>query len=155
MFKFRPLRAFVFSNLTITSLQTTSPLTTTSFPDPTRSFGPFQLLPTESSVDLKLFKSEKKVKNEVNGDTSLPPSILQEMIAPADNPLLSTRSTPVVTIATVMSCVSVAFTFVIIMFEIWPCMLWRILLDETFRHSLLCEASSENALIVSTPAILD
>ena len=57
-------------------------------------------------------------KNEVNGDTSLPPSILQEMIAPADNPLLSTRSTPVVTIATVMSCVSVAFTFVIIMFEI-------------------------------------
>ena len=149
-----PSRAFEFSNLTTTSLQTTSPFTTISFPAPTRSLGPFQLLPTESSVDLKLFKSEKNVKNEVNGDTSFPPSILHEMIAPADSPSASTSRTPVVTIATVMSWVSVAFTLVIIMLEIWPWILWRILLDETFRHSRRCEASSENALIVSMPAIL-
>jgi hypothetical protein len=34
-------------------------------------------------------------------------------------------------------------------------MLWRILLDETFLHSLLWEASRENAFMVSIPATLD
>ena len=43
----------------------------------------------------------------------------------------------------------------LIILEIWPCILWRILLDDTFRHSRRCEVTSENALIVSTPAILD
>ena len=103
----------------------------------------------------KAFRSAKKVNKAVTGATSFPPNILHEMIAPADNPLPRTKRTPVVTSATVISCVSVAFTFVITIFEIWPCILWRILLDDTFRHSRRCEAPSENALIVSTPATLD
>ena len=90
----------------------------------------------------------------MNGETSLPPNILQEMTAPAERPAFKTNRIPVVINAIVISWVRVLLILVITILVIWPFTLWRILLEDAFLQSLLCEASSVKALTVSIPAML-